>query len=63
MTNYDPKLDMDILVDGSPVGLGAILSQKDRPHMHMQDTPQVVRIAHAGHQGISKTKAFIRSNI
>ena len=31
MTYYNPKLDIDILVDGSPVGLGAILSQKDRP--------------------------------
>ena len=31
MAYYDPTADIEIITDGSPVGLGAILSQHDKP--------------------------------
>ena len=45
---FDPEKSMSIFVDGSLVGLGAVLTQD---------------IAHKGHLGIVKTKALLHEKV
>jgi len=69
MSYFDPKKETELIVDGRPVGLGAILC----PQMISYSGTRIVipialqqmasQLAHESHQCVAKTKALLREKV